>query len=179
MNARKEKKKIRRRFVKDNVDTKNSEILEIGAFDNPTFSKSESSVYYCDYFSKEELSQNHAESKPRRVAGAVDTDFVVKGNSFKERIDKKFDLVIANHVVEHIPNMIDWLQNVASILKENGALFLTVPHKEYTFDKMRQTTPLREFIRNYNDGLAVPNRYQIFDQLYFHRPFKAQLGLGK
>lgn len=175
MNAKRDKNRIRRQFVKNNIDIEKSDILEIGAFDSPTFSKEEASIYYCDYFSKEELGQNHNEAKPQRVAQAVDIDYVIKGNRFKESIDKKFDLVIANHVVEHTPNIIDWLQNISSVLKEGGKLFLTVPHKEYTFDKMRQTTPLREVIRNYDDGLLVPNRYQIFDHLYFYRPFRAHM----
>lgn len=175
MNTRQQKKKIRRKNIKENIDLTQADILEIGAFDNPTFSKDEASIYYCDYFSKDELNENHAESKPQRIEGAVDTDFIVKGNSFQQDINRKFDLIIANHVIEHIPNVIEWLQSLSLVLKEGGFIFLTIPHKEYTFDKLRQATSLSELIRNYDDKLRVPSLYQIFDQIYYHRPIKASL----
>lgn len=148
-------------------------ILEIGAFDNPTFLKEEANIYYCDYFSREELEKKYAKDKPQRAEKAVNVDYVIKEEKYSDRLNQKFDLVIANHVIEHIPNMIAWLQDISLILRKDGFLFLTIPHKEYTFDKLRSVTSLQQLIRNYYDNLKAPTLYHIFDQLYYHRPIKA------
>lgn len=164
----------RRKIIEKAVDISQIEILEIGAFDNPTFSKDEFKVSYCDYFSNKELIKNHSVVKPQRLKNAVDVDYVVKDSFFIKHIEKKFDLIVANHVIEHIPNMIEWLHNISLILKKNGFLFLTLPHKEYTFDKLRCITNLRELVRNYHENIKAPTIHHVFDQLYYHRPIKAE-----
>lgn len=168
------KRKQRRKCIKRTIDLSQATILEVGAFDNPTFLKDKFDVSYCDYFSREELIKNYDASKPQRVKNAVDVDYVVKDSSFIEHIDKKFDLIVANHVIEHIPNMIGWLHNISLILKRGGCLFLTIPHKEYTFDKLRSTTNFRELIRNYDENIMSPTVYQVADQILNHRPIKAE-----
>lgn len=171
---RADKRSKRSQYIQSMIDLPQAKILEIGAFDNPTFTKDEANISYCDYFSRNELLANYGKSKPKRVQNAVDIDYVIKDINFAQNINCKFDLIIANHVVEHIPNMIGWLQNLSLILKENGLLFLSVPHKEYTFDKLRTPTSLWELIRNFEQNLVAPSAYQIADQLYYHRPIKAQ-----
>lgn len=171
--TRSDKKAKRRQHIGQAIDIHQAEILEIGAFDHPTFTKGESNVYYCDYFSRSELKANYGKSRPRRVENAVDVDYVVKNIDFARSIDRKFDLIIANHVIEHIPNMIGWLQNLSLVLKQNGLLFLTIPHKDYTFDKLRSPTSIWELIRNFDQNLQAPSLYQVADQLYYHRPIKA------
>ncbi len=169
-----EKIQQRRQYIKKVIkNLLEAEVLEIGAFDQPTFTKSDTNIYYCDYFSKEELAKNHSSIKPQRAKNAVAVDYVIKGESYSECINKKFDLVIANHVIEHIPNIIKWLQDISLILKKDGFLFLTIPHKEYTFDKLRAVTSLKELTFNNLQNLKAPNIHQISDQLYYHRPIKA------
>ena len=169
-----EKIQQRRQYIKKVINNLlETEVLEIGAFDKPTFTKSDANIYYCDYFSKEELAKNHSNIKPQRAKNAVDVDYVIKGERYSDCIDKKFDLVIANHVIEHIPNIIKWLQDISLILKKDGFLFLTIPHKEYTFDKLRSLTSSEELILNNLHNLKAPNIHQICDQLYYHRPIKA------
>ncbi len=169
-----EKIQQRRQHIKKVINNLlEAEVLEIGAFDLPTFTKSDANIYYCDYFSKDELAENHSNIKPQRAKKAVDVDYVIKGESYSEYINKKFDLVIANHVIEHIPNVIKWLQDISLILKKDGFLFLTIPHKEYTFNKLRALTSLEELTLNNLQDLKAPNVHQISDQLYYHRPIKA------
>jgi len=52
-------------------------------------------------------------------------------------IKEKFDYIIAFDAIEHIPNMIDWLNDVHKILKDAGHIFLAIPGKRYTFDILR------------------------------------------
>jgi 2-polyprenyl-3-methyl-5-hydroxy-6-metoxy-1,4-benzoquinol methylase len=168
------KRNQRLEYLKNTLDLSQLEILEIGAFDNPTFNKKDFNVFYCDYFSKEELIKNHGSNKPKRTQNAVDVDYIIKDSSFDQHINKKFDLIVANHVVEHVPNLIEWLRNIALILKKDGFLFLTIPHKEYIFDKLRPVTNLRELLCNYYENIQAPTINHIADQIYYYRPIKAE-----
>lgn len=164
--------KKRQNFIESFIDIYSAKILEIGAFHLPTFQKPEVDIQYIDWFSKDELISKYETTTPERIKNAVEIDYVVKDKNFSRHISKKFNLVIANHVVEHIPDLILWFQNIESILENKGFLFLAVPHKEYTFDKLRNTTSLAQFIRNYDESLDTPNLYQVFDAMYYNRPIK-------
>lgn len=167
------KRNQRRNFIKNNMSINKIKMLEIGAFDYPTFGKNEVDIVYCDYFSKEEIFDNHNAAKPERVKNAVDVDYIIKDNNFIKYINQRFDLIIANHVVEHVPNIISWMQNIASILNPEGYLFLSVPDKEFTFDKIRPLTSVSQIIRNYEENIEAPTVYQVYEQRYLYRPIRA------
>jgi SAM-dependent methyltransferase len=167
------KKEKRRRFIEDHIDISSAKILEIGAFNDPGYFKKDVNVFFMDWFSKEELYANHKQTKPDRVKNIVGVDFVVKDKYFEKHITQKYDLVIANHVIEHIPDVISWLQSAFQILKKNGLLFLSVPHKEYTFDKIRPLTTLGQLIENNDQDLHVPTFRHVFDHIYLYRPIRA------
>jgi SAM-dependent methyltransferase len=166
-------KSSRQLFLKKMIEVSSAKILEIGALDNPTFHKAEANIFYLDWFSQAELYLKHQYNNPQKAENLVEVDFVVKDKNFHKSINQEFDLVIANHVIEHIPNIIGWFNNVSSLLKNDGFLFLSVPHKEYTFDKIRNLTSLSQIIRNYDEDLNIPTIYQVFEHLYFYRPISA------
>jgi SAM-dependent methyltransferase len=165
-------RKERQLFIEKNLDISKTKMLEIGAFDYPTYTKDRADIYFMDWFSPEEHLIHHI-SAPERAQKAIAVDYVVKDKNFSNRISETFDLVIANHVVEHIPDPIRWFYNISRILNRNGYLFLAVPHKEYTFDKIRYLTSCAEIIRGYHEDLGNPTVYQVFDHLYYTRPIRA------
>ncbi|MCL2925021.1 MAG: tetratricopeptide repeat protein, partial [Trichodesmium sp. MAG_R04] len=118
----------------------------------------------------EELLSSCDDFKKQKV---VEVNYVLKEKRFAKSINQAFDLIIANHVIEHIPDTISFLQEISEILSKNGFLFLAVPHKEYTFDKLRTTTSLTEIIRNYDENLNERNLYQLLDCIYFRRPINS------
>lgn len=68
---------------------------------------------------------------------------------------KKFDLVIINHVLEHIPEVKDFLIQVKKILSENGFIYIAVPGinsipESYDFDLLMflQNAHCWHFTRN-------------------------------
>jgi SAM-dependent methyltransferase len=162
----------RKSFIEKIVDISKAKILEIGAFDYPTYPKDQANSYFLDWFSPEEHFTHHP-SALDRAKNAVAVDYVVKDKNFSNHISEKFNLVIANHVVEHIPDPIRWFHNISQLLDRNGYLFLAVPHKEYIFDKIRSLTSLREIIRGYDEDLTSPTLYHVFDHLYYYRPIRA------
>ncbi|MCL2933756.1 MAG: class I SAM-dependent methyltransferase [Trichodesmium sp. MAG_R03] len=160
----------RRKFIEKLIDIQKAKIMEIGAFASPTYTQSEASIAYADCLSTEELLSSCDDFKKQKV---VEVNYVLKEKRFAKSINQAFDLIIANHVIEHIPDTISFLQEISEILSKNGFLFLAVPHKEYTFDKLRTTTSLTEIIRNYDENLNERNLYQLLDCIYFRRPINS------
>jgi SAM-dependent methyltransferase len=164
----------RRNYIKQFVDISTAKIIEIGASNAPTFQKKESNIFFMDWFSYEELFKEFEHTRPERAKKLVDVDFVIKDNNFSNHIDEQFDLVIANHVVEHIPDLIRWFAQVKKILKPDGFLFLAIPHKEYTFDKIKPISTTVNLLECYDKELTAPTLYQVFEHIHLYRPIKGK-----
>ncbi len=106
--------------------------LEIGALSNPILTKSEANIYYADHLSATDLREKYAD-EPVEQDKIVPVDYVLGDKSLKSTIGRRrFDYVLASHVIEHIPDIITWLQDVSSILKPDGVLSLVIPDKRFT-----------------------------------------------
>lgn len=56
--------------------------------------------------------------------------------------DQTFDFLLNEHVLEHIANPIKALKEWLRVIKVGGHIFLFLPHKERTNDKLREVTTL-------------------------------------
>ncbi|MBK8506181.1 MAG: hypothetical protein IPL46_30665 [Saprospiraceae bacterium] len=77
-----------------------------------------------------------------------DVDFVWNGESYAELTGKTkyYDWIIASHLIEHTPDLIGFLIDCDSILKDDGILSLVVPDKRFCFDRLRPITGLGKVI---------------------------------
>lgn len=159
----------RRQFIEKAIGCSGS-ILEVGAFDNPIYRRElGDQVMYVDWFSREELIENHKENTKRRPECIVEIDFVVKHNRIAEAVGRRFELICASHVIEHIPDVLFWLNELYSMLEEGGRIFLAVPDKRYTFDYYRSVSTAGEMIRAHQERLDRPSKWQLLDHIYYHQ----------
>ena len=77
--------------------------------------------------------------------------------------DRPFDYVIAAHVFEHIPFMIDWLTQVDAVLATGGILSLVLPDKRFTFDVNQRVTEFGEVLDAHLRNIKAPTFAQLFD----------------
>jgi SAM-dependent methyltransferase len=161
----------RRRFLSRHAALDGARILEVGAMDSPTFEDRD--VRYLDWFSRAELIELHGKNKRRRPERIVDVDYVVKSREFAAAVPDRFDLVIANHVIEHVPDAITWLQQAEALTEPGGALFLSVPDRRYTFDYLRPESTLVDLLRAHDEGLERADYYQVLSSLLYHRRIRA------
>ena len=82
--------------------------------------------------------------------------------------------MIANHVIEHIPDTIRWFREIYKIINDEGILFLSIPDKGYTFDIARDTTNFIDLLRIYDEKIQKPTFYQILEHFYFHKNVSAK-----
>lgn len=85
---------------------------------------------------------------PELLGNIEEVDFVWQGESYAELTGKSqyYDWIIASHVIEHTPDLIDFLNHCDSILKGDGVISLVVPDKRYCFDHYRPVTSLSKII---------------------------------
>ncbi len=163
----------RKKNIESYVDVKNAHILEIGALDSPTYDDKKYHIKFLDYTSKEELAKK-GDSNPRyRLESLVNVDYVCPTPEYSKYFQENFDLVIANHVIEHIPDMIRWLDELYNLLSPGGYLFLSVPDKRYTFDIVRRNTTVVDLLRNHEESIKKPNFYNILEHFYYHKSVSA------
>jgi SAM-dependent methyltransferase len=68
--------------------------------------------------------------------------------------DDAADFVLASHVIEHFPDPIRALKEWVRVARRY--VVVVVPHRDRTFDRNRELTPLDEFTRRCQEGAEVP-----------------------
>lgn len=148
----------RRRLFLPHVD-KNMTALEVGAFYMPTLLPSDVKlIEYADYYSTAEL-KKQLEGNDYALERLVDVTHVVADKELKDLVKKKYDIIIANHVLEHLINPFGYLKDLEGMLNPGGMIFASLPDKKYSFDRYRPDTTLAHFIADFlsGDGKASLN----------------------
>jgi SAM-dependent methyltransferase len=150
------------------IDTSSMQGLEVGPLASPRVRKDEGSVRYVDHADVQGLRQKYAADPDMkdRLAEIVDVDYVVRaGHGIHETVaqDAPFDYVIASHLIEHIPDPISWIQDIAKTLRDGGILSLVIPDKRYCFDINRRTTEISDLVDAYLRNLHRPSYRQVYD----------------
>src|SRR5690606_30587206 len=94
-------------------------------------------------------------------------DYVIKDVQFAEKINQRFDLIVANHVVEHVPDLILWLRQLSILLNPNGRIFLSIPDKNYTFDIYRTLTSWESIVIAHQNGRTKPDAFALATERYY------------
>ena len=142
--------------------------LEIGPLAAPRVRKDEGDVFYVDHTDAEGLRRKYATNPvlKDRLDQIVDIDCVIgDSQGIHEAVagQSPFDYVIAAHLIEHIPDPITWLSDIASVLRPRGILSLVIPDKRFTFDMNRRTTEIGDLVDAYLRRLRTPSFKQAYD----------------
>jgi SAM-dependent methyltransferase len=139
--------------------------LEIGAFDLPHIEPSEGHCVFADYRSHEELIALAKACPPFEPDFVVPVQYDLRQGY--DAIPADFDWICGSHVVEHVPDLIGWLNQLASKLNPDGIVFLVVPDKRFTFDYFRREMTVSEFISAHRAQLVRPSFAQAFDHIFY------------
>src|SRR5712691_6085155 len=78
-----------------------------------------------------------------------DVHFVC-GNAMEINLDKRFDLIFANQIVEHLVYPLEFTQRLATFLKPGGRLVMTTPNGEYIKNSLPSYSELGD-VQQYAD----------------------------
>lgn len=136
--------------------------LEIGALDKPLLHPTQFNNKILDVFDAETLKRNVNDPNINRNA-IVDVDYVWSGQPYTDLISDRFDFVISSHNIEHQPDLIAYLSNVASVLKPGGAMYLIIPDYRFCFDAFRQPSTILEVLGAHIDKKQKPSATDVLD----------------
>lgn len=122
--------------------------LEVGPSLNPVAPKRKGyNVETIDHVDKDELIKRY-QAHGHDTSAIEDVDYVWKGESYPELVGKRkhYDWIIASHVIEHVPDLISFINDCDEILDDQGVLSLVVPDKRYCFDHFRMLSGLGKVI---------------------------------
>jgi SAM-dependent methyltransferase len=150
------------------IDISTMRGLEIGPLAAPRVRKDQGEVIYVDHTDGEGLRRKYADNSVLKdyLDQIVDIDCVIgDGQGIHEALADQdpFDYVIASHLIEHIPDPVTWLSDIASLLRPSGILSLVIPDKRFTFDINRRTTEIAELVDGYLRRLHKPSFKQAYD----------------
>ncbi len=159
----------RKQLIESFIDPRGASILEIGALDSPTYGSDEGRVKFADFASRESLSSRSKANPRYEFDRLVPVDYVIPDTSCFKTIPERFDLIIANHVVEHVPDVIGWLHELGLLLRPGGLLFLSVPDRRYTFDIARRESNFIDLVRRHRARQSKPEFADILDHFWHHK----------
>lgn len=113
-------------------------ILEIGPGYNPVAPKCEGwNTHIIDHASADELRAKYT-SAPVDVGRIEDVDTVWTDGLLHEAVpaslQASFELVIASHVLEHVPDFVGSLMSLSHLLRHDGVISIALPDKRFCFD---------------------------------------------
>lgn len=144
--------------------------LEIGPSHNPIAPKRRGfNVHILDHLCADELREKYATHAQFgvNIENIEEVDFVWAGQSLIELIGQKsyYDWIIASHVIEHVPDLVSFLQQCEALLKPTGRLSLVIPDKRYCFDYFDAVTSTGELLDAFAVKRTRPSAGKVFDHV--------------
>jgi hypothetical protein len=141
--------------------------FEVGPLDSPIVPRDGADVAYLDHASTDDLRLKYAadpnvgEIAPvdavwgsRRLSSVLADVLAARG---------PFRYGVASHVIEHVPDVIGWLGDIRSVLKDDGVLSLAIPDHRRCFDALRSPTVTADLIDAHLSKPTIPSPRQVFD----------------
>ena len=151
----------RRARLLERIDVGNQRGLELGPLHNPLIEREGTQVLYVDHADTATLRRKY---EGHDVGEIVDVDVVWDQRLASALGDRApVGYVVASHVIEHVPDLVGWLGELAEVLATGGALSLAIPDKRFCFDRRRAESRLGEVIEAHLQARLRPSPCQVFD----------------
>ncbi|MDQ0996857.1 putative SAM-dependent methyltransferase [Phyllobacterium ifriqiyense] len=136
--------------------------LEVGPSYNPLLPKSKGyNVETVDYADAATLRRKYSAN----ASQIEEVDYVSDGSSLLELIGQKerYDFVFASHVIEHVTDIVRFIQDCEALLKPTGVLVLAVPDKRFCFDTLRPVSTVGAALQAYIEKRTRHTPGMLFD----------------
>lgn len=147
------------------VDLSSTRGLEIGAHDLAMVEPDEGKCDFADFRTTGELIDLAERQEGHNPEYVVPVKYDLR-NGYQS-IGDKYDWIVAAHVVEHIPDLIGWINTLSGLLKTGGLVFLVIPDRRFTFDYHRRVTTFSDVVETHRNRLTIPSFAQVFDHHYY------------
>jgi SAM-dependent methyltransferase len=147
-------------------------ILEVGPSYSPVAPKADGwNVRSIDHFSREALVEKYRGHSGVDVSRIEHVDFVWTDGNFSSAVPARdhgsFDALIASHVIEHAPDLLDFLDSMAELVNPIGVVALAIPDKRYCFDYFKPLTTTGDVMAAHAQLRTRHSRFNAFDQVAY------------
>lgn len=140
--------------------------LELGPLHRPIPAHDGMRMTYVDYQDQETLQRAY----PKLAHHIAPVDVIDDAQTLATVEPASFDFLISAHVIEHMRDPIGALVNWLRTVRDGGLLYLIVPDKRRTFDKLRVRTTLEHMVLDYQQ----PSRERDFEHFLDYALFVHQ-----
>jgi SAM-dependent methyltransferase len=162
--------------------SRSQQIIEIGAGYCPVAAKSDGwNTHVVDHASQDELQAKYA-------AAAVNTDAIEpvdtiwRGGPLHEAVPPALlglvDLVIASHVLEHLPDLVGFLASASRLIAPGGRLSVALPDRRYCFDCLKPWTTTGELLEAHHRQASRHSLKTAFNHMAYSATVDGQLAWG-
>jgi len=144
--------------------------LEIGPLDRAIAERPDWDVRYVDVFDTAGIRDHYRDDPMVDTARIPDVDFPLQTSTGSIQTLAEaaapaapYRWVLASHVIEHVPDVIGWLADIAAVLEDGGRLVLAIPDRRVTFDSLRPPTTVGQMIQAHLSGDSTPALRAVFD----------------
>jgi SAM-dependent methyltransferase len=137
--------------------------LELGPLHRPIPPHAGMQMTYVDRADQATLKREF----PAVARHIVPVDVIDDAETLATVADGRFDFLIAAHVIEHMRNPIGALVNWLRVVRDGGLVYLIVPDKRRTFDRLRVRTTLEHMVLDYQQ----PSRERDFEHFLDYAVF--------
>jgi len=137
---------VRDRYSFLNAVPVRAKILEIGPSWAPAFRRPTHDVTYVDVYDTKELQCVANRDPNSQDAKVPEIDYVWRGEAYHDLIGDDFDVVFSSHNIEHQPNLIGHLRDIASVMRPSGLFVLVIPDKRFCFDHFLPVTDIADVL---------------------------------
>lgn len=144
--------------------------LEIGPLHRTIVARDEADVRYVDVADQSGLRSHYANDSAVDPQLIPEIDYVLLREDGSTRTlpdatadGAPFDWVMASHVIEHVPDLIGWLGELAEITVDGGLLVLSIPDRRFCFDVNRPPTTVGQMLRAHRDRDTRPSVRAVYD----------------
>ena len=92
--------------------------------------------------------------------------------------DESYDFVLSSNNLEHIANPLKALEEWLRIIRPGGHLLLVLPRKESNFDHLRNITPFRHLLDDFEAGVTEHDLTHLDEILKLHDHLRDPLARG-
>jgi hypothetical protein len=133
-------------------------------------SKATNRVMYVDHANRADLIKKYVGTGTAETVtptNIVETDIVWDGTRPLAEVteERNLDFCISSHVIEHVPDVIGWLQQIGTLLRCGSLINMAIPDRDRGFDFRRAPTKPADLVQAYLEKRTRPNGAQVFDHV--------------
>jgi hypothetical protein len=162
--------------------TDSTVILEIGPGYNPVAPKADGwRTHVVDHASREDLRRKYTSANVD-VDVIEEVDTIWQGGpldmSVPQELLGQVDLIIASHVLEHIPDLIGFFKSASLLVVPGGSMSIALPDRRYCFDCFKPWTTTGDLLEAHHRGANTHSLKTLFTQMAYSASMDGQLGWG-